>query len=187
MGSTIPNEHASAIVREMREQLQRTQIRDSTLHPIGWLLLCGLLILAWLLQPAKTDTALTTLSLMFLRFVPVFIVVGSLWGRAGAGAVIGIGLFFALLGIESLSVLTWEVNLAKYNAWLVPHATWVTDALFLMGLVCLMICGATTFVLRREKNAPSKRHVRRCLQLLVIIQTVLIVDLTYSGFLIVSN
>lgn len=171
----------------MRQQWQRAEIRDSTLHPIGWLLLSGLLVLAWVLQPTKTDTALTTLSLMFLRFVPIFIVVGSLRGRAGTGAIVGIGLFFALMGIESLSALTWEVNLSGHSAWLAQHAAWVIDALYLTGLVCLMICGALTFMLRRPRNTSSRLSVRRCLQLLLIIQTVLVVDLTYSSFLIIYN
>jgi hypothetical protein len=187
MCSTIPSERATAIVREVQEHLLRTQIRDSTLHPIVWLLLSGLLVFAWVLQPVKTDASLSTVSLMFLRFVPVFIIFGSLWGRAGTGAIVGIGLFFGLMGVESLSVLTWEVDLSSHHARLFRHAAWVGDALYLLGLVGLLACGAATFILRREKKALSKRYVRRCLELLLIIQTVLVVDLTYTGFLMGNN
>ena len=185
--STIPSERAAAIVKEVQEQWLQARISDSTLHPIAWLMLSGLLVFAWILQPVKTDSVLTISSLMFLRFVPLFIVVGSFWGRAGTGAIVGTGLFFGLMGLESLSVLMWEVDLSKHSPKLVRHAAWVGDALFLLGLLGLLACGAMTFMLRRENKALSKRYVQRCLQFLLILQMMLVVELTYTGFLIGNN
>ena len=91
------------------------------------------------------------------------------------------GLFFALLGIQSLSVFMWDVQLPKSNANLAGHATWLGHLLCTIGLAGLLACAALTYFVRQEKAGLSKRYVRRCMHILACVQMVLIVELTYTG------
>jgi hypothetical protein len=84
-------------------------LKDRTVRSIFRLLLGGLCVMAWLIQPEPSDTPFAISMLMFLRFVPLFVAAGSIWGRAGRGAMIGIGLFFFVMGTEALSILMWDV------------------------------------------------------------------------------
>jgi hypothetical protein len=181
MDRAISADRAGSILADVQQAWLRARIRDSTLHPVAWLLLSGLLALAWIVQPTRTDSTLTISSLMFLRFVPLFIVVGAIWRRAGTGLIVGVALFFALMGLESLSVLMWDVALPRPATRLVPHAAWLSNALYLLGILGLLTCGVTTFMLRREKAAMSRRYLQRCLQMLGLVQIALVVELTYTG------
>jgi hypothetical protein len=176
---------AKQVVGQMRQVEKlwlQAKINDSTLHPIVWLLFSGLLALAWLIQPETNDSPIAISFLMFLRFVLIFILGGSMWGRVATGAVIGVILFFALMGAESLSVLMWDVPLSKLSTKLVQHADWIANALYLLGLLGLVACGAVTYVLRHKKLHMSRRYVQLSLQVLATVQIALVIELAYIGF-----
>ncbi len=184
MHASLPSERAAVQqqLQSVDERLLRSWLNDCTLHPVVWLILSGLWALAWIMQPEASDTTWALSSLLFLRFVPMFVVVGSLWGRAGTGALVGIGVFFVLMGVESLSLLMWDARLPRSSATLVRHASGVGNALFLIGLAGLLGCGAATFLLRRDRQARSRRFVRRCLEVLAIVQIALLVELTCTSW-----
>jgi hypothetical protein len=156
------------------------QITDSTLHPIVWLIFIGLLGLAWLIQPGKVDSTLGVALLMFLRFVIGFIVLGSLWGRVGAGMLVGICLFFLLMCMNSLSILMWDAPLSTITNQ-IQHAEWLANALFVFGLIGLVACAAMTLALRSGRLQLSRRFVRLSLQSLTTLQIILLVELGYTG------
>ena len=168
-------------IRQVDKLWLQAKIHDSTLHPIVWLLFTGLLGLAWLIEPDTNDSPIAISLLMFLRFVPIFILGGSLWGRVGTGAVLGVSLFFALMGAESLSVLMWDAPLSILTTTLVRHADWLANALYLLGLFGLVACGIGTFVLRHEKLGMSRRYVQFSLQVLAAVQIALVIELAYIG------
>ena len=157
------------------------RITDSTLHPIVWLVFSGLFILAWLIQPGNVDSAISVSLLMFLRFVLGFIVVGSIWGRVGAGMLVGVCLFFMLMCMNSLSILMWDAPLSRIISNPIQHAEWLANALFVLGLCGLIVCALITFVLRSGRFELSRRFVRLSLQALSMFQIMLLVELGYTG------
>jgi len=159
----------------------RAHITDCTLHPIVWLVFSGLLALAWLIEPLRGDSTIGISLLMFLRFVLGFIVLGSLWGRVGAGMLVGICLFFVLMGMNSLSLLMWDAPQPTIISNPIQHAQWLANALFVLGLAGLIACALMTFVLRSGRLELSRRFVRLSLQSLTTLQIVLLVELGYTG------
>jgi len=168
-------------LRTVHDQWLRAKIADSTLHPIVWLVFIGLLILAWLIQPGKVDSPIGVSLLMFLRFVLGFVVVGSILGRVGAGMLVGIGLFFFLMCVNSLSTLMWDTPLSKIIINPIQHAEWLANALFVLGLLGLIACALITFALRSRRLELSRRFARVSLQALSILQILLLVELGYTG------
>lgn len=161
--------------------LKADQAKDSALHPIVRLVICGLCILAWMIQPETTDSSGATTLLMFLRFVPIFIIGGSLHGCARKGALIGVALFFTLLGLEALSIVIWDVHLPESALKMVRHAGVLANLLYGLALVGLLLCGAVTFAVRRERRKVSERYLRLAMQVLVMVQLALVVEIGYTG------
>src|SRR5262249_27527039 len=97
----------------LRNHWLKTRIIDSRLNPVLRWVLAGVAILSWIIQPRPFDSTLAITLLMFLRFVPVFVLVGSCFGRAGAGTIVGVALFFAMMAAESLSFVAWDAELVS--------------------------------------------------------------------------
>ncbi len=181
MRTITPDERAAALelLTQVRERwLVANQIEDSTLHPVVRLALSGLWVLAWVIQPDTTDSPVALCLLTFLRFVPIFIVGGSLYGRAGTGALIGLGLFFALMAAESLSIVIWDANLFESSAKLGT----LSNLLYLDGLIGILLCGAAMLAMRQGKLLVPNRFLRLSMQVLVAIQLALVIELAYTGF-----
>jgi hypothetical protein len=159
------------------------QIADCSLHPVARLMIGGIFMLAWVIQPAAHDPALAVILLMFLRFVPLFVIGGSLCGRTGVGTLVGIGLFFALMGAESLSLLMWDghITLPEVNRKLVRHAGDVSRVLYLLGAVGLLACLATAVALRGEQHNAYAHYLRLSLHVLVAVQLALVAELAYTS------
>lgn len=164
-------------------QARGRQFNDCALHPIVRLVICGACLLAWTIKPGATDPPLAISLLMFLRFVPIFIVGGSFFERAAAGMLIGSGLFFALLGAESLSLAMWDAHLAIPVASfkVVWHAEYLANVLYLLGVVGLLLCAVVTHALRREQQYAYQRYLRLSVQALVMVQLALVAELGYTG------
>jgi hypothetical protein len=159
------------------------QIADCSLNPVTRLVIGGIFMLAWVIQPAAHDPALAVILLMFLRFVPLFVIGGSLCGRTGVGTIVGIGMFFALMGAESLSLLMWdgELTLPEVNRKLVRHAGDVSRVLYVLGAVGLFACVATAVALRGEQHNAYAHYLRLSLHVLVAVQLALVAELAYTS------
>ena len=160
-----------------------SQLNDCALHPIVRLVISGVCLLAWTIKPGTTDPPLAISLLMFLRFVPIFTVGGSLYERAATGTAVGIGLFFALLGAESLSIPMWDARLAfpASRITAVWHAEHLASIIYVLGAVGLLLCAVVTRGLRRERHAAYQHYLRLSVLALVIVQLALVAELGYAG------
>jgi len=160
-----------------------THINDSTLHPLAQVMIAGICFLAWLIEPSTNDSLVASSLLMFLRFVPVFVVGGSFYGRAGTGTIIGISLFFTLMATESVSVLLWDAHpvLQVCNFRPVEHAGNLAKVLYTFA-GCGVLLGAAAIGAARKKSRRSyQKYVGWMRQLLVAVQLALIVELGYTA------
>ena len=179
MDTATPEDRATAVEllkKELREEWLRTQIKDSTLHPVVAMLFSGLWVLAWVIEPHASDSPAAIALMTFLRFVPIFTVGGSLCGRTGTGTMIGVGLFFALMGAESLSIMIWDADILKSSAKLVHHAATLANLLYLDGL----LCGTAILALRPEMSPEFKRYWQLSLLLLAAVHVLLVFEITYA-------
>src|SRR5690242_6025370 len=103
--TTLPNGNSTA---GALAGVFRQHFTDSRLSSPVRLLLAVIAILSWLIQPTAADSIPAITLLMFLRFVPVFVLIGSRFGHAGAGAIVGMAIFFIMMGAGSLSFVTWD-------------------------------------------------------------------------------
>jgi hypothetical protein len=159
----------------------RSWLSDFTLHPIARLVISGMCILAWVIQPEPSDSAVATGLLMFLRSVPIFIVGGSACGRAATGALVGVAIFFALMWAVSVSLVMWDAHLPSSSMRLVQHATRLANLLYLLGGLGLILCIAMTVALHRRRWMISQRYFRMSMQVLAIVQLAIVLELGYTG------
>ena len=157
-------------------------VQDFTLVRADRLLMCGLCLLAWLIEPTLSDSPPSVAALMFVRFVPIFILFGSLYGHALAGAIIGSGLFFALLGAGAMSAVMWDTNLLESGVKLLGHATGIANLLYAFAAMGLLLCVAAVFSARKSTGQSGPRRWRMATQLCVLVQLALIVELGYTGW-----
>ena len=119
---------------------------------------------------------------MFLRFVPIFTVGGSMCGCVARGTVIGMGLFFVLMAADSLSLLTWDVHhIIPEGFKAIRHATNVAMVLYLFGGFGALASVAAGFALRQNKHHMCARYTRLSLQALIAVQLSLVIELGYTS------
>jgi hypothetical protein len=162
--------------------LHRDSAHDFTLARIDRLLVILFCMLAWLVEPNINDSSLALSGLMFVRFVPVFILGGSMCGHALAGAVVGAGLFFGLLGMGAMSFVMWDTYLLTLGATLVRHAAGIANLLYLFAAAGTFLCVAGLFAARRENEQSHKRCVRLATQVCVLVQLALVAELGHIGW-----
>ncbi len=185
--ATTPSPSEPGEVRRLRSwrdpSLRGKQIQDCTLSPVVRLLIGGVCFLAWLIEPVTTDPTLGTSLLMFLRFVPVFIIGGSQCGRAGRGAIIGISLFFTLLAIEALSILLWDAHPVLQICSFKParHAGNLANLLYLLAGLGVLLCAAATIAMRQRKQGSYHNYLRWSVQVVIAVQLAIVVELGYTG------
>ena len=173
---------ANAIQDPHPSSLRENHLSDFTLGPIARLLVCGVCILAWLIPPSPTDPAGSLSLLMFLRFVPIFVVGGSLCERARKGTIIGLGLFFVLMAADSLSFPMRDIYTIDPESFRsVRHLINLANLLCLFGLVGLLLCGAATISLRRGNHHGYRRYLRLTLQAVVAVQLAFVIELGYTS------
>jgi hypothetical protein len=159
------------------------RLDDFTLSPLARLLVCGVCLLTWVIPPGSTYAPFDLSLLMFLRFVPVFIVGGSLCGHAMRGTIIGMGLFFVLMAADSLSLLMWDIHRIVPVAFKpVRHATNLANFLYLFGAAGLLVSGAATLAHRQNKHQAYKRYLRLSLQALMTVQLAIVIELDTRAY-----
>jgi hypothetical protein len=157
-------------------------LNEFTLSPLARLLICGVCLLMWVVPPGLTYAPFDLSLLLFLRFVPIFIVGGSLCGYTMRGTILGMGLFFVLMAADSLSLLMWDINQVVAVAFKpVRHVTNLANFLYLFGAAGLLVSGAATLALRRDKHQAYERYLRLSLQALMAVQLALAIELGYTS------
>jgi hypothetical protein len=162
--------------------LSRAVVPDFTLARADRLFMIGMCVLAWLIEPAVSDSPLALSGLMFVRVVPVFILGGSLFGHALAGAIVGAGLFFGLLGAGAMSAVMWDTGLLESSAKLLGHASGVANMLYLFAAVGLSLCVVGSFAVWLRKRPSRIQYWQWTTQICVLVQLALIVELGYTGW-----
>lgn len=175
------NTTATALAGICRRQL-KTKVSDSRLSPPVRLLLVGIALLSWLIQPSAADSIPAIALLMFLRFVPVFVLIGSRFGRAGAGAVVGMAIFFVMMGAGALSFVTWDAAMVGSATHAARQAVNLGNLLYVLAALSLALCLAVIFHFNRNTSQPTGQHARYLLQIMLAVQLVVLVELAYLGY-----
>jgi hypothetical protein len=150
--------------------------------PLARRLLFGVCVLAWVIAPRTSDAPWALSLLMFFRFVPIFIVGGSLCGYTRRGGILGIGLFFGLMAFDSLSLPMWDIQrINPESRKLVRHATNLAGILYFVGAVGLLLTVAAALARRRDKHQAYKRCLRLSLEALIAVQLAFVVELGYTS------
>ncbi|HTQ39179.1 MAG TPA: hypothetical protein VMJ32_09120 [Pirellulales bacterium] len=157
-------------------------VHDFTLVRADRLLLIGLCLLAWLIEPTFSDSPLALSALMFVRVVPIFILGGSVYGRALTGAFIGAGLFFGLLGAQAISVVMWDTHLLLPVTTLLKHSAGIANLLYAFAALGLVVCVVGSFAIRQGKNRAHRISWRLATQVCVLVQVALVAELGHSAW-----
>jgi hypothetical protein len=169
-------------VARLEQWLREDHSSDFVVSPLVRIIVLAACLLAWIIQPEATDHSLALSLLMFLRFVPIFIVGGFLCGRVARGAVIGTGLFFILMMTDSLSLLTWDFqHIIREDLKTVRHASNLATILFLVGGVGLALTVTATFARRQNRSHAYERYLSLSLQALVAVQLAFVIELGHTS------